>query len=193
MSKGVDKRRRADLDLFLLALIENGIGTPYEFQKFAGISQGASIPALRRLIDGGLVRPGKAGSRGRTAHQITLAGQKTLKEGWRALVDGQPSGDLEADLRVALLALVVGRNRRAAVEYLRRSADEKSSAVGAKREQAEAGPALARWYSSLRAEAVKSMRRAESEVIRRLADDLPRNRTWPGGEGHPALRRKKPS
>jgi hypothetical protein len=50
-----DKRRRADLDLFVLGLIESGISTLYEFQKFAGISQGASVPALRRLIDGGLV------------------------------------------------------------------------------------------------------------------------------------------
>jgi DNA-binding PadR family transcriptional regulator len=191
MSETPDRRRRADLDLFVLALIESGISTPYEFQKLAGISQGASIPVLRRLIEGGFVRPKKAGSRGRTAHQITIPGRTTLKEGWRALVDQEPSGDLDADLRVALLVLAVGRNRRAAVEYLRRSADKKTLVVGLEREQAEAGPVLARWYSSLRTDAATSLRRAELEVIRALAADLPKNLTRLSGQDRPAPRKRK--
>jgi DNA-binding PadR family transcriptional regulator len=193
MSETADKRRRSDLDLFVLALIESGVSTPYEFQKSAGISQGASIPVLRRLIEGGLVRPKKAGLRGRTAHQITLPGRKTLREGWRTLVDDEPSGDLEADLRVALLALAVGRDRRAAAEYLRRSADKKTAVVGQERKQAEVGPVLARWYSSLRADAVKSLHRAESEVIRALADDLPKNLTRLSGQDRPAPQKRKTS
>ena len=43
-----DKRRRNDLDLFLLALIEGGISTPYDLQKSAGLSPGATIPVLQR-------------------------------------------------------------------------------------------------------------------------------------------------
>ena len=190
MSETSDGRRRADLELFVLALIESGVSTPYEFQKFAGISQGASIPVLRRLIGGGLVRPKKAGARGRIAHQITPPGRKTLKDGWRALVDDEPSGDLETDLRVALLALVVGRDRRAAIEYLRRSAEKKTAGVGQEPEQAEADPVLALWYSRLRSDAAKSLRRAESEVIRGLADDLPRIPTRSGGQDSPALRKR---
>jgi DNA-binding PadR family transcriptional regulator len=192
MSETADRRRRADLDLFVLALIESGVSTPYEFQKFAGISQGASIPSLRRLIDGGFVLPKEVGSRGRTAHQITLTGRKTLKEGWRALVDEEPSGDLDADLRVALLALTVGRDRRAAVEYLRRSADKKASLARVKREETAAGPTLAGWYSSLRADAAKSLRRAESEVIQAIADDLPKNLSRLVGQNRPAPRKRKP-
>ena len=192
MSETADKRRRADLDLFVLALIEEGVSTPYEFQKFAGISQGASIPVLRRLIDVGLVRPEKAASRGRIDHRITPAGRKTLKEGWHALVDEEPGGDLEADLRVALLALAVGRNRRAAVAYLRRSADKKASVVQPKGEDSAAGPMLARLYSSLRAEAAKALRRAESEVIRALAADLPRNMTRLSGQDRPRQQKRKP-
>ncbi len=193
MSETADKRRRSDLDLFVLALIESGISTPYDLQKFAGISQGASIPVLRRLIDCRFVRPKKAGSRGRTAHQITLPGRKMLKTGWRALVDAEPTGDLDADLRVALLALAVGRDRRGAVEYLRRSANKKASLTRLEQEDTAAGPVLARWYSSLRADAAVSLRRAESEVIRTLADDLPRNLSKLSGQVRPAPRKRKAS
>jgi hypothetical protein len=47
MSETRDKRRRTDLDIFILALIDSGVSTPYEFQKAAGLSQGATIPALQ--------------------------------------------------------------------------------------------------------------------------------------------------
>jgi hypothetical protein len=43
MSETRDKRRRTDLDLFVLALIDGGVSTPYELQKEAGLSQGATI------------------------------------------------------------------------------------------------------------------------------------------------------
>jgi hypothetical protein len=59
MSQTPDKRRRTDLDLFILALIDSGISTPYEFQKAASLSQGATIPALQRLLEARLVRQGK--------------------------------------------------------------------------------------------------------------------------------------
>jgi hypothetical protein len=60
MSETRDKRRRIDLDLFALALIS----TPYELQKAAGLSQGATVPALQRLLAARLVRQGKPGARG---------------------------------------------------------------------------------------------------------------------------------
>ena len=60
-----DKRRRIDLDLFVLALIDGGVSTPYELQKAAGLSQGATIPALQRLLAARFVRQGKPGARGR--------------------------------------------------------------------------------------------------------------------------------
>jgi hypothetical protein len=59
MSEIRDKRRRTDLDLFVLALIDSGISTPYELQKDAGLSPGATIPALQRLLEAGFVRQGK--------------------------------------------------------------------------------------------------------------------------------------
>jgi DNA-binding PadR family transcriptional regulator len=93
-----DKRRRTDLDQFILALVDSGVATPYALQMKAGLSPGASIPALQRLTESGLVRQGKSGSRGRTDHRITPAGKKLLKIGWKSLIEDGPSGDLDADL-----------------------------------------------------------------------------------------------
>jgi DNA-binding PadR family transcriptional regulator len=104
MSQTHDKRRRTDLDLFVLALIDSGVSTPYELQKAAGLSQGATIPALQRLLEARFVRQGKSGARGRTGYQVSPAGKKLLKDGWRPLVAAGPSGDVDSDLRIALLA-----------------------------------------------------------------------------------------
>ena len=77
-----DKRRRTDLDLFVLALIDVGVSTPYELQKAASLSQGATIPALQRLLDAGFLRQGKPGPRGRTDYRVTATGKRLLKDGW---------------------------------------------------------------------------------------------------------------
>jgi hypothetical protein len=62
-NKTPEGRRRGDLELFVLTLIEDGVSTPYEPQQAARLSLGATIPALRRLLEGGLVLLGKAGTR----------------------------------------------------------------------------------------------------------------------------------
>ena len=59
-------RRRNDLDLFVLALIVSGISIPYELKTAAGLSPGATIPALRRMLEEALIRKGKPGPLGRT-------------------------------------------------------------------------------------------------------------------------------
>jgi hypothetical protein len=116
-----DKRRRSDRDRFVLALIDSGTSTPYELKTAADLASGATIPALRRLLEGELVVQGKPGPRGRTAYRIAAEGRRYLKTGWRKFVDDGPSGDLEVDLRISLLALWVGDDRRGAVDFLRRS------------------------------------------------------------------------
>ena len=82
MADTPDKRRRTDLDLFVLALIDGGVSTPYELQKAVGLSQGATIPALQRLLEAGLARRGKPGARGRTDYKVTAAAKRLLKDGW---------------------------------------------------------------------------------------------------------------
>lgn len=130
MSQTRDRRRRIDLDLFVLALIESGILTPYDFQRAANLSPGATIPALQRLLESGFVRQGKPGSRGRTEHRITAAGKRLLKTGWRRLIQDGPSSDLDADLRIALLALWVGGKRQLATDFLKQSAAKKLALAG---------------------------------------------------------------
>ena len=66
-----DKRRRTDLELFVLALIDSGISTPYQFQKAAGLSPGATIPVLQRLLNAEFVREGEPGARRRTNYSIS--------------------------------------------------------------------------------------------------------------------------
>jgi DNA-binding PadR family transcriptional regulator len=179
MSETRDKRRRTDLDLFVLALIDSGVSTPYELQKAAGLSQGATIPALQRLLDARLVRQGKTGARGRTDYQATAAGKKLLKEGWLALIEEGPSGDADSDLRVALLALSAGGDRRQAADFLRRSADRKMESIGVPEpiDDRNVLAPLARWYSELRSSAARTLVAAESSALRAMARTLPRNLT----------------
>jgi hypothetical protein len=175
MAEPRDKRRRTDLDLFVLALIDCGVSTPYEFQKAACLSQGATIPALQRLLDARLVRQGKPGARGRTDHKVTAAGKRLLKHGWLPLIEAGPSGDIDADLRVALLAMLGGGERRLAADFLRQSADKKMESVAAIEPMGNLDklPGLPRWYSDLRSSTAKALLTAESAAIRAMANALP--------------------
>jgi DNA-binding PadR family transcriptional regulator len=179
MSETPDKRRRTDLDLFVLALIDGGLSTPYELQKLAGLSQGATIPALQRLLEARLVRQGKPGARGRIDYKVTAAGRKALKAGWLPLVDAGPSGDIDADLRVALLTIWGSGNSRLAAEFLRESADRKKAlrANAEPTNDTSTVPPLARWYVEMRAGAAKEVLRAESDALRAMAKALPRKLT----------------
>ncbi|MGO8718706.1 MAG: PadR family transcriptional regulator [Acidobacteriaceae bacterium] len=169
-----DKRRRSDLDLFVLALIDSGISTPYEFQKSAGLSPGATIPTLQRLLEAGFVRQGKPGSRGRTSHSITPAGRKFLKGGWRILIEDGPSGDLDADLRVALLILWAGGKRQMASDFLQQSALKKLELLKSL-EAAESGSvsSLADWYARLRSSSTQALLESDSAAAFAMAEALP--------------------
>jgi DNA-binding PadR family transcriptional regulator len=187
MSETPDKRRRTDLDLFVLALIDGGVSTPYELQKTAGLSQGATNPALQRLLAARLVRQGKPGARGRTDYKATAAGKKLLRGGWLPLIEAGHSGDLDSDLRVALLAIRGSGDRRLAVDFLRRAGDKKMESIATIELTSDAVAPLARWYADLRSETAKAVLQAESEVIRAMADSLPRSLT-----GKPRRTRRTP-
>ena len=174
MSETRDKRRRTDLDLFVLALIDGGVSTPYELQKAAGLSQGATIPALQRLLVVRFVRQGKPGARGRIDYKVSAAGKKLLRDGWLPLIEAGPSGDLDSDLRVALLAIWGSGDRRLAADFLRQSADKKMESIDATEPTSDATALLARWYTDLRSATAKALVTSEAEAIRSMADALPR-------------------
>lgn len=173
-----DKRRKTDLDLFILALVDSGVATPYALQMSAGLSPGASIPALQRLAEAGLVHQGKPGSRGRTEHRVTPAGKRLLKAGWRDLIKDGPSGDLDSDLRVALLALASGE-RRLAKDFLGRSADRKLESIATIEgpDKSDSLPPLAFWYRELRSASAKAMLKGGSAAALTMAEALPRKLT----------------
>jgi DNA-binding PadR family transcriptional regulator len=181
-----DKRRRTDLDLFVLALVDSGVSTPYELQRSAGLSQGATVPVLRRLVDRGFLLAGKAGPRGRTVHRLTASGRQLLTDGWKELIADGPSCDLDADLRVALIALFVGGERKVAVDFLRRSAARKQETLvtALEVESPVTLPPLAHQYRDLRAESARALMKAEAVAAQAMAKALPRNR---------ARNRKSPS
>jgi DNA-binding PadR family transcriptional regulator len=176
MSETYDKRRRTDLDLFVLALIDGGISTPYELQKTAGLSQGATIPALQRLLEARFVRRGKPGARRRINYKVSAAGKKFLRNGWLPLIEAGPSGDLDSDLRVALLAIWGSGDRRLATDFLRRSGDKKMESIATTElagDQGDVTP-LACWYTELRSATTKALLTAEAEAVRAMAEALPR-------------------
>lgn len=191
MSQIPDNRRRTDLDLFILALIDGGISTSYELQKAAGLSQGATIPALQRLLDAQFVRQGSPGARGRTDYKVSAAGKRALRDGWQPLVAAGPSGDPDSDLRVALLAMLGSGNRLLAAAFLRESADEREESLAAAgvTSRSDAVPPLAQWYTNLRSNTTKALLTAESQAIRAMAEALPTSLTGKGRRS--AATRKK--
>jgi hypothetical protein len=77
---------------------------------------------------------------------------------------------------VALLALWVGGDRQLATKFLNQAADRKIEYLNAVDPANDlAGvPPLARWYSSLRLTATKTLVEAESKLARTMAESLPR-------------------
>jgi DNA-binding PadR family transcriptional regulator len=117
-SNTADKRGRADLELFLLALLRRGISTPYDLKASAAISPGASIPALARLEASGFVSVGEQTARGRVEYSVTLKGKKHLENSWKPLFQKAPPRDLESVLRTACLAFFMGEKPAMVADYL---------------------------------------------------------------------------
>jgi hypothetical protein len=103
------------LDMFLLGLVKGGLITPYDWQSRARTSLGASLPAVRRPLDAGLLRKAAKGPRGRHEFALTSKGQDCLEKLRSYVQDAldEPRGDLESVLRLACLASVIGDTRMA--------------------------------------------------------------------------------
>ena len=101
---------RSNLELFILALVEKGLTTPYQLMTKAGISLGSSLPALRRLREAELISQSKTMARGAKKFTILPAGRKALVEGLKNQLSSHPT-DLESMLRIACLASMNGSER----------------------------------------------------------------------------------
>jgi DNA-binding PadR family transcriptional regulator len=170
-----DKRRRSDLRAFVIALLLEGVTTPYELQSHAGLSPGATIPILQSLVEDGHVRAGKPGARGRVAYVVTPKGRKWLAAVWPMLLQEGPSGDLDSDLRVFLVAVRVGKDRVRAEAFLRSGLAHRQETLAeleGKMKEEGSGVWLADQYVSLRSRASTAILKAEAKAIDSILDGL---------------------
>ncbi|HYD16530.1 MAG TPA: hypothetical protein VEB03_00840 [Candidatus Nanoarchaeia archaeon] len=100
---------RSSLELLILTLLKQGLSTTYDLQTEAGLSLGATVPALKRLAAAKLVTRKDAGRR--IEFSVTREGEKALAS-WTAPT--RPSTDMDDLLRSAYLAWMAGGKNDAA-------------------------------------------------------------------------------
>src|SRR5512144_1831661 len=125
------------LDLFILTLLKYGINTPYTMAAQAGVSLGASLPAIRRLVAERLIKETPRGPRGRREFQLTKSGEKAMDRLDQVLDAAllQPPRDIESILRFSACAIGSGRTEKA-IELLDKAAQEYSGRSAAALSQA---------------------------------------------------------
>ena len=147
-------------------------------QSLAGISPGASIPSLQRLVAAGHARATKPGSRNRVAFSVTSKGERWLDAAWVSLLEAGPTGDFDSDLRIFLLALYRGRDSARARKFLRATAERRAQAL-AKLQQKSREETTESWlaeqYRSLRATSAIGLLKAETKEILSLVNNSPRS------------------
>lgn len=118
------------LDLFLLSMLDRGTQSPYDLQRAAGVSLGASVPSLRRLTASKLVTRTEetaATNRPRHAYKLTAAGKQAARAGWKPFIDSDdPPSDLDSLLRVADMAAHYRAEKQKIRSFLKRAAERKS-------------------------------------------------------------------
>ena len=157
------------LELFLLALIDSGLSTPYEFHSQAGISVGASLPALKKLLQQRLVSRAKAGDRRRMQYSLTAGGRAALNKS--ELRSNEDVGDISSSLRLAILSDYLG-SRAQAMKTLDKARGLLSASTRSRVSPDLNSPAAAyRWMLSVRD---GHRRRAELEALTEILRTLKR-------------------
>ena len=159
------------LDLYVLSLIERGLDTAYLFQREAGLSLGASTPALRRLSAARLVKRKEEESptkRPRHAYSLTLSGRELAQNGWRDHFQaGRTPSDLDAMLRLADMAAHYGASPGDVAKFLR-AASARTSAL-AQQAAAAFEESNGLLYPRMRSRCEAARLLAEAEVLSELA------------------------
>src|SRR4051794_15977091 len=112
---------RSNLELLLLSLVRDGLGTPYELKARADVSLGSAIPALARLESDGLVKASAMEARGSRRFTLTAKGIRILGAEWELQLQS-PTTDVDSILRIAYLVWLNGSTGKAAI-FLEKSAD----------------------------------------------------------------------
>ena len=173
MTPAVDRRAREDLDLFLLALISQGIDTLYRMQSLAGISQGTSLQAIQRLFEHGLIRSSAEGSRRRKTWSLTRAGRSRLQRDSRPRTSqGLSNSNFEGLLRTALLMAFVHGDFQSASSVLSAAATRPQKIDGDKTQKRGEVPEIASVYTRMRRLRMAQIARVEAKILAHLALDL---------------------
>ena len=185
------------LQLFLLVLVEFGLGTPYDLLSKAGLGVGLTSPALKRLKEAGMLNS-EPGPRNRVRYAITEKGRKTLRENmevgpppfWQQgppdVFESLPrgvilawlnSGTEEAGYGVAEAAYklsVLERKRQREAEELRASMVHLQAEIVDQSPVAAKGVLIATAYQWIKAECdarlFRLQRQAVSEIDKLLAE-----------------------
>jgi DNA-binding PadR family transcriptional regulator len=167
------------LDLYILAMLDRGLQTPYELQKDAALSLGATIPALRRLVKEKLVTRAAgltSTKRPKHSYKVTKAGKQKVETGWEEyLKEGRAPTDLDALLRLIDVAQRYGAKRSKLVALLRCAAKRRfalASETLAASERIRPGPFA---YPVTRTMVEVQRLQAEALVLGKIADVAERN------------------
>jgi len=123
------------LELFVLAMLRQGLATPYELKTKAGLSLGSTVPVVARLEKDALVKVSEEGARRSRKFSITAKGTKALAQGWAEQLATEHT-DLDSILRVACLAWLHG-DTKACQEFMKRSAGGLRGSAGSLRAEAD--------------------------------------------------------
>ena len=123
------------LELFVLAMVRQGLATPYELMTKAGLSLGSTVPVLARLKNDAFVKASKEGARRSRKFSITAKGTRALTKGWAEQLATEHT-DLDSILRVAALAWL-HEDTKVCQEFLKRSADGLRGWAGSLRAETE--------------------------------------------------------
>jgi DNA-binding PadR family transcriptional regulator len=153
LSTADDKRTRTDLDLFILALVNEGVATAYEMKVEAGLSPGATLPAITRLQNLGYLSAGEVGARNRTQLNLSRSGRTFLNTSWKRLLNGPVPSDLDSIIRIAVIGGMQGANRDAIRSFLKRASQDRHSKSAYRHKEAEeaTAPTGAGRYRRMRA------------------------------------------
>ncbi len=168
------------LDVFILSLLDRGAESAYDFLRDAGISLGASTPALLRLTKGRLVvrkKSPSSGKRTRYKLQLTPAGAKAARTAWKEwLSEKSRMFDLDSTLRVVDLAIHYGAPRQMIRTFLRYAGTERLRQSDETALKLRGAVLNTKLFSSLKARCEADRLRSEAEILLRASDSFKQGR-----------------
>lgn len=167
---------RSNLELFVLALVQRGLGTPYDFRLKAGLSVGSTSPALKRLEDDGLITGSDPGARGSRRFTVTAKGGRVLNQEWESHLNNHLT-DLDSIVRIAYLAWEF-QGRNAAAKYLQESSTALYGLVASRKAEAErlspavTEPPVAETFLWLRTSGEAMRLEVDATLLKDLAEQI---------------------